>query len=117
VVYRRDLENEPFTHDECPAVNITVGEYQPDELVSYDEHHMPVTLELFLSSRSGAGDSVDALLVLLAAAIVANGTWGGYADGTGSAAINTDNQYELGDVISKATLSFTVHFTTDKGGL
>lgn len=111
---RRDTGNNPFTADECPAVNVTIGNDTVDENCSQDDHHLQYKAELFTSSETGEV-TVEDLFPALTDTILANDTWGGYADGTGSPTVDTSDTYEVGDIISNGTISFVVHYTTDKG--
>jgi len=56
---RRDLENNPYEACECPAVNITLGEDDVDELLVTDEHHLQIKVELFTSFKSAAESAED----------------------------------------------------------
>ncbi len=111
---RRDTNNNPFAPSECPAVNVMFGNDTIDELLSQDDHHLQLKIEIFASSLAGATTAED-IFADLTDVISANPNWGGYADGTGSPAPDTSDIYEVGDTISTGTLSFIVHYTTPKG--
>lgn len=109
----RDLDAEPFAPEECPALVVTLGKGQVSHEVSYDEHALPVTLEIHTTSRISA-DEIESMLGDVAAKIAANETWGGNADGTNIESHETDIN-QTGDVITSGTLEITVNYTTDKG--
>lgn len=114
VTSRRDVINNPYSSDECPAVNVMLGTDSVDELLSQDEHHLPIKLELYVSSESGS-DTAEDLFSAIASVVESNPTWGGHADGSGSPQVDASEIFEIGDLISTGTIGFVCHYTTDKG--
>jgi hypothetical protein len=110
----RDTDAEPFTLEECPALNIKDGKAQVNTDVSYDTHELAVTIELHTTSAITA-DEAEAILGDITECIEANDTWGNAkADGTNVESHDINIQ-QAGDTITAATLEITVKYTTDRG--
>jgi hypothetical protein len=112
-VRQRDLDNEPFAPEECPAINIKDGDAKITHNISNDEHDFPVSLEIHTTSRVTT-DEVESMIADVARCLDMNDTWAGAADGT---AINSHGVsiVQDGDTITAATIDITINYTTDKG--
>lgn len=110
---QRDTENDPFAPEECWAANVLDGRAETEHLLCYEEHRLPVTIELHATSRVTVADAETALADLVAC-VEANDTWGGHADGTD---INSHevNILQVGDTITAVIVELVIRYTTDKG--
>ena len=113
VARQRDTEADPFSPDECWAVNIRDGKASVDHNISSDDHILPVTIELHATSRITLPDAETALADIINC-IDEYGTWGGYADGTDVESHEIDIT-QTGDIITAATIEILIYYTTDKG--
>lgn len=111
----RDTDADPFDRTECPALNIKDEKAIITNENSYDTHELKVTLELHTTSRITA-DAVESLLGDIASKIATGDIWGGYADGTNLESHEIDIK-QTGDIITAATLSIIVLYTTVKGAI
>lgn len=110
---RPNADDDPYSVDECPALNIKEGDDYITPTVSNDEHELKVSFEIHTSSRV-TSDAIENLLGDIAAKIYDTDTWGGYADGTAIESYVISNR-QTGDVITAGFMEIIIRYTTDKG--
>ena len=112
-VRQRDTDSDPFAPEECWAANVRDERAEVDHLLCYEDHRLPVTIELHATSRITLEDAETALADLVAC-VDQYVTWGGFADGTD---INSHevNILQAGDTITAVVVDLIIHYTTDKG--
>lgn len=111
----RNIEQEPFTAEECPALLLTTGSEELTELISFDEHRQPFTAEIYTTTASTSDQPPEDLFSSICTAIIADPTWGGYADGTGSPTTDQQPAGITADLLYNGSITFNVYYTTASG--
>lgn len=116
VVRWRDSSAEPFSVEECPALNVMDGNAAVTHQVSIDEHALEVKFDVVRAQGVPAADVEDDLSAV-AASIMTDEYWSGLADGTNIESHDIDTSAEKADSVTCGQLKSTVNYTTPKGEL
>lgn len=110
---QRDMIGDPYSPEECWAVNVRDGKAEITHNCSDDEHRFPVSIELHASSRITLAAAESALADVIDC-IDQHNTLAGYADGIDVESHEIDLGL-TGDVITAVMIEILIHYTTDKG--
>lgn len=109
----RDTDENPFDLSEVWAVNVRDGVASVDHMVSDDEHHLPVVLDIVTTSRATVTE-IENAIADVTRCIDLHNDWGSNADGTTVESHGIDRA-QVGEIVFAASVEITIHYTTDKG--